>query len=195
MIESLRTKRDLGHGGPDLRAAIWDILKRPEMTAIGMMVLVAGYLSLANTTFRSIENVVWVLHSLSVVAIASMGMLLLFILGVIDLSCGAQMGMAAVVTGAVARRYAGSPAWLVLAAALSAGALFGLGNYVLCGRLKLNPFIATLAMGYVGRGLGGVVAGKVILPVVTSRFTQATTSVPRATSFASPSLCWRKMMV
>ncbi len=148
------------------RARLSRLIRRPEMTAAVMLALVAGSLSVLNGTFRTFDNVVWVLHSFSVTGIAAMGILLLIITGVVDLSCGAQMGVAAAITASVIRRYPGTPDPVILGAALTTGVTFGLFNSIMCTKLKLNPFIATLATSYVGRGMSGVFATTVILPAV-----------------------------
>ncbi len=82
-------------------------------------------------------------------AIAAAGTLVL-VAGGLDLSVGAIYGLATVVSGEVAEHHS---AWIAITIALLVGLGVGLVNGMIVAYLKINPFIATLAMSFV---IGGV---------------------------------------
>jgi ribose transport system permease protein len=82
-------------------------------------------------------------------AIAAAGTLVL-VAGGLDLSVGAIYGLATVVSGEIAEHHS---AWFAITVALLVGLGVGLVNGMIVAYLKINPFIATLAMSFV---IGGV---------------------------------------
>lgn len=141
-----------------LGAVLWALVTRPESTAVMLLILLAAFLGLRTNSFLTYENIVWVAHSFAFVAIAGMGILLVISSGNIDLSVGAQMGLAAEVAGWIVYHRPGTPDAFVFLAAIGSGMAFGLVNSVLVVKAKLNPFIATLATGYIGRGMVVIVS-------------------------------------
>jgi ribose transport system permease protein len=126
---------------------------RPEIAAAILLGAMSVTLLVATPTFASQENLIWICYSFSVIAIATIGLLLVFAAGDIDFSIGAEIGLAAVIAGRIAYFHPGTPDVVIFLAALASGLGFGLVNGVLVAKLKFNPFIATLATGYIGRGL------------------------------------------
>ena len=110
-------------------------------------------------TFLSLGNLRVLLHEGTVPAIVGLGMLLVLITGGIDLSVGAVVALVTVVTMRVyTSLYAGwgsGPATGLFAAATGVlvGGICGLTNGLLVTRLKLPPFVATLGMFGIARGL------------------------------------------
>ena len=94
-------------------------------------------------------------------AIVALGMLLVILNGGIDLSVGSIVGF----TAAVGRNlFRGVPVpgtdvtmfpslWVIIVVSLAVGMLVGWVNGLLIARLNLAPFIVTLGMLYVARGL------------------------------------------
>lgn len=119
-------------------------------------------------TLLSVGNLQVLLHEGTVPAVVGLGMLLVLIGGGIDLSVGAVAALVTVVTMRVyAGLYAGSgPATaglLGVIAGVMAGGLCGLANGLLVTRLKLPPFVATLGMLGIARGLAVWLAGRTTL--------------------------------
>ena len=81
-----------------------------------------------------------------------MGMTCVLLTGGIDLSVGSAMFLVAVIAGKLA--IAGYSLWLVLPLVLLVGVFWGWLNAVFIVRLRVLAFMVTLAMLYVGRGLG-----------------------------------------
>jgi ribose/xylose/arabinose/galactoside ABC-type transport system permease subunit len=139
-------------------------------------------------SFFSAENVQVLLHKNSIPAVAALGMLLIVISGGIDLSVGSVVALVTVVTMQTYRLVyngpeyvfpAGIVSWLsdaglawrgtasVWRASLAAvpagvlvGGLCGLGNGLVVTRLKVAPFVATLGMLSIARGLAVWLAGR-----------------------------------
>ena len=126
---------------------------RPEIAATILLAVMSAFLFFATPTFATRENIIWVCYSFSVIAIATIGMLLVFAAGDIDFSIGAEIGLAAVIAGRIVYFHRDTPDILVFLAALASGLSFGLANGLLVAKLKFNPFIATLATSFIGRGL------------------------------------------
>jgi len=128
---------------------------RAREAALALMVLaVSGLLALAEPRFLNASNLVSVgtgmIYDLPVAA----GMTLVLVLGGIDLSVGAIIGLTSVVT-AMYLRSGGSVVLAVpiaLAAAGGAGALNGL----LVARFKIAPFLVTLGTMSIARGTATV---------------------------------------
>lgn len=138
--------------------------------------------------FFSRSNLQVLFHRNSVPAVAALGMLVVILSGGIDLSVGSVVAFVTVVTMQTYRLvYNGPeatfPAWLaadlerrglvwagsasIWAASLTAvpvgvvaGTLCGLANGLIITRLKVSPFVATLGMLSVARGLAIWLAGR-----------------------------------
>src|SRR5262245_13331846 len=110
-------------------------------------------------TFLSVGNLEVLLHENTATAIVGLGMLLVLISGGIDLSVGATVALVTVVTmrvyTALHAQFGTSPGASLpaVAAGVLVGGLVGLANGLLVTRLKLPPFVATLGMFGVARGL------------------------------------------
>ena len=123
----------------------------------GLMVLVAGF-SLASPSFLRTDNIISILQATSVNGVLAVGVTLIIITGGIDLSIGTLMTFCAVVAGVVLT-WMGAPLPLGVLAAIATGALVGLVSGTLVARAKIPPFIATLGMMLVLKGLSLIVTG------------------------------------
>lgn len=103
-------------------------------------------------TFRSTAN------QTVIVGIAAMGMTMVIISGGIDLSVGSVIALASVMTAWCLKR--GCDPWVAVLAGVLIGALAGLANAGMITRLKVVPFIATLGMWGIGRGLAKGIANQ-----------------------------------
>jgi ribose transport system permease protein len=100
----------------------------------------------------------------------ALGQTLVVISGGIDLSVGFTMGLSAVVFSEILNRSTGvlwDPLALVVAAvvALLASAVPGLINGLLISKLRVPPFIGTLGMYGVARGVAYLLAGGATVPI------------------------------
>lgn len=123
---------------------------------LGLVVLVI-VLSVLSPFFLTVNNTFNVLQQISVLAILALGSTAVIISGGIDLSVGAVLGLAGVVTGWTFQQ-AGMPMGVAIATGLGVGAGVGLVNGIMITVGRLPPFIATLATLSMARGLALVVS-------------------------------------
>jgi ribose transport system permease protein len=115
-------------------------------------------LSLTTDTFLTVRNILNILDQVTVLGIMAIGMTLVILIGGIDLSVGSVLALAGMVFGAVAHPdYLGMPVAIGIAAALLVAAACGLVSGLLVTIAQLPPFIATLAMMSVARGLANMI--------------------------------------
>jgi ribose transport system permease protein len=109
--------------------------------------------------FLSLRNLQVLVHGETLTAVAALGMLLVIISGGIDLSTGPVVALVTVATMQVYRLLygpTGSPvtaSLVAVPAGVGVGGLCGLVNGLLITRLRVAPFVATLGMASVARGL------------------------------------------
>jgi len=83
--------------------------------------------------------------------VMAVGMSFVLLVAGVDLSVGATMYVAAVLLGLY---FTALPPWLCLLIAIAIGLVFGTINAFFVVKLRVAPFIVTLATLYVGRGVG-----------------------------------------
>src|SRR6516162_10935049 len=128
--------------------------------AVAFAVLVVVIWILA-PVFMTPRNLLNISKNLSFIALMSLGETLVIISGGIDLAVGSVCALSAVVTMMLMRLLSATPATQVpgatiaLAAllALALAALIGLVNGLLIARVRLSPFVTTLGMLSVARGM------------------------------------------
>jgi ribose transport system permease protein len=122
-----------------------------------LIVLVIGF-SLASPRFFQIDNIMSILQATSVNGVLAVGVTMIIITGGIDLSIGTLMTFCAVMTGVV-RTWMGAPLLVGVATGMATGALCGLISGTLVAKAKIPPFIATLGMMLVLKGMSLIVTG------------------------------------
>lgn len=123
--------------------------------------LLAVYLlfsALAPATFTGGVNLATMLRQTAVVALASLGMTFVILLGGIDLSIGSAVALTSVVVARALQSGAGVAAAVALG--VLATACTGWVNGVLAARGKITPFIVTLGSMSVLRGVAKGLAGE-----------------------------------
>jgi len=123
----------------------------------GLIALVVVF-SLASPNFMQTQNVLAILQATSVNGVLAIAATLVIITGGIDLSVGTLMTFCAVITGVVLTNL-GMPLPLGILASILAGAFCGLISGVIIAKLKVPPFIATLGMMLILKGLSLVISG------------------------------------
>jgi ribose/xylose/arabinose/galactoside ABC-type transport system permease subunit len=101
--------------------------------------------------FLQFSNLVNILRQASINGIVSIGMTLVILIGGIDLSVGSILALSAVIGADLVK--SGLPTMLALPAALLVGTSLGAVNGIIITRGRIPPFIATLGMLTVARGL------------------------------------------
>ena len=109
------------------------------------------FFSIVAKNFFTARSVLSLLLQTSAVTIMGIGVTFTIITGGIDLSIGSVIALSGTVAVMVA--IAGVPIWLSMIIGLLVGVVCGLINGLMITRLKLPPFIATLGMMMVARGV------------------------------------------
>ena len=140
----------------------------------GLIVLMVVF-SLASPNFLQTSNIISILQATSVNGVLAVAATLVIITGGIDLSVGTLMTFCAVIAGVVLTFW-GMPLPLGVIAAILAGAVVGTVSGTFIAKLKIPPFIATLGMMLILKGLSLVISGtKPIYFNATPGFTQIST--------------------
>jgi ribose transport system permease protein len=113
---------------------------------VALLILLA-VLGIASPNFFRPTNFANILAQWAPIGIMSVGTTYVILAGGFDLSVAAGYAFCAVVAAALAQ--AGVPASLAFLAAIISGIVIGLVNAALVVALKINPFVATLASGFV----------------------------------------------
>lgn len=134
---------------------------------LGILLIV---FSIGSPVFFTPVNLQNILANMVLLTIVAFGQTFVIITGGIDLSAGWVMGMVTVISAIVMNRFAPeTPLWLVVAGGtavgLAAAWIAGLVNGLLIARLNVPPFIATLGMFGIARGVGFLVSGGMPVPV------------------------------
>lgn len=117
-----------------------------------IMLVVAGFLS---ERFYSADNITNVLRQSVPLGLATLGMLFVILTGGIDLSVGAIMALVSVV---VALMIPDIGLWPALAVGIIMATIIGAFAGILVTWFNIAPFIATLAMMTIARGLGLIIS-------------------------------------
>lgn len=138
--------------------------------AIGLVALMI-YFTLTATNFLTINNLLNIALQTSIIAVVAVGQTFVITGGGIDLSVGSVVAISSVVCATMLK--GGSPIWLSVLLALGVGTFCGLINGLIIAYGKIAPFICSMGMMSIVRGVvylitdGVPVAG---LPRGFSRF-------------------------
>ena len=120
------------------------------------LILLCAVLSLATDSFLSVRNFLNILDQITVLGIMAVGMTFVILIAGIDLSVGSVVALSMMVLGYL-NVEAGYPMYVAISGALMASALVGIVAGLLITEFKVPPFIATLAMMSIARGLANMI--------------------------------------
>ena len=153
------TSTNGGAAAPDTAAAppakvrvktLGDIAGR-ESGALIVLLIAVGALTLASPEFLTGNNLANLARQVAIFGILAIGQLFVILTGGIDLSVGSILGLAGAVTAQLL--VAGVPIVPSILLGVVVGGVLGLANGLLVTRFKLPPFIATLGMLGIARGI------------------------------------------
>ncbi len=139
-----------------IRSGIWVALLLEIVFLVALTTRIGGE-PYFQSTFLNYSNISQVLRAVSFIAIMAVGQAVVIISGGIDLSSGSVLGLSGVVTALALSNE--MPVFLAILVGLSSGVAGGAGNGLLITKAKLPPFIATLGMLSVARGLAYAITG------------------------------------
>jgi len=145
---------------------------------LGLALVIAAFAILSDdpARFLSLANMRTVFAQTVIVALGAIGMTIIIVSGGIDLSVGSVVALASVVTATVLRAH-GSP-WLALFAGVAVGGLVGFANGLAITTLRVVPFIATLGMLGVARGIAKWVADQQTVNVSPTWLNELAVTIP-----------------
>src|SRR5437868_5982618 len=123
-----------------------------RVLAFGALIVLFVIFSLASPNFLQFDNLIGILLATSVNGVLALGVTFVVITGGIDLSVGTVMTLAAVMTGVVVTNWH-LPVGLGILAGFATGGLAGLVSGTVISRMRVPPFIATLGMLNIAKGL------------------------------------------
>ena len=129
-----------------------------KLLAFASLVVLLVVFSLASPQFLQVTNMMSILQATSVNGVLAVAATLVIITGGIDLSVGTMMTFCAVMAGVVLT-WLGMPLPVGVLAAILTGAFCGLCSGTFVAKMKIPPFIATLGMMLILKGLSLVVSG------------------------------------
>ena len=128
------------------------LARRPEIGILIVILALIIYMSLRFERFLSIDNLMNIARNYSDIGIGAVGITLVLLIGGIDLSVASVMALGGLVAS-IAMVWWGLPIPVAILLGIGAGVVIGLINGFLIQRLRLAPFIATLGMLGVARGI------------------------------------------
>lgn len=133
--------------------SIWSrIFRTREIGVLAALFVLCMVMSFASPYFMKTQNLFNVLRGMSTIGIMAIGMTMVIVSGGIDLSVGSLAAVSAMLTARL-MTYHNVPPWISFVCGMLMGLLLGTVNGTIITRLKVNPFITTLGMMSVARGL------------------------------------------
>ena len=146
----------------------YKLKSNPVVWILMVAVLMAIVLSFMSPFFMTVGNMTNLSKQVSIVAILAAGQAVVIISGGIDLSVGSVLALSAVVIGTLIQMDV-DPLMAMIAGILT-GTAAGWVNGMVITRGNIPPFIATLGMLGIARGLALVITGGVSHPVLSPMF-------------------------
>jgi D-xylose transport system permease protein len=141
---------------------------KTNATLIALVVLAVA-LAAIDPTFHTARNLSNVARQVTIVGIVGIGMTMVILIAGIDLSVGSVVGVAAVVV-TLLMQY-GLASWIAVPLTLVAvGGLIGVWNGFWIAHYNIPPFIITLGMLTIGRGVALSLSGGSSVPVADPSF-------------------------
>jgi ribose transport system permease protein len=127
------------------------------LVSLGLLVLFFSVAaSLKGASFLSLQNIQTMTTQMVIISLGAVGMTLVIISRGIDLSVGSVIALSMVVTAWCIE--AGHALWVAAACGILTGGLAGLANGTMVTAFRIVPFIATLGMMGMARGLAKLIA-------------------------------------
>ena len=128
---------------------VWKIVSKQKavIAILGLMLMMLFF----DTTFYTMYNWLDMLRSTAILEIVAFGVTVAVICGGCDLSVGGTLCLGGII--AVMMVNSGQPIWLAFLLALLSGLAVGIVNGFLVVHQKTEPFIITLGMGMLLKGI------------------------------------------
>ena len=144
-------RREGASAGSGRASGLRGILRNQAISMLAILIIMWVVLAILSPYFFTVDNLFEITLQTAVIAMIGAGMTFVIISGGIDLSVGSVFACSAVLGGLVFTSTRSLT--LALLATAVAGALFGAANGLLLTILRVPPFIGTLGMMGIARGL------------------------------------------
>lgn len=131
------------------------IFGQRETSVFLIILLVVVVVSFVNPKFLQVSNMKSIANSVASDGLLAIGLTLALVLGGIELSVGGVAAMSCVIVGDLAIK--GVNIWVACLVAVLAGVLVGLFNGFMISKVGLPPFIVTLSMMNLSRGIAYII--------------------------------------
>lgn len=159
---------------------------------LALLLVYGVFVCIAPPSFRSTRTLEMIAKHTTIVGMAALGMTLVIISGGIDLSVGSIVALATAVIAKLLQDYGAGPVAAALGGVI-AGALVGLVSGALITSLRVVPFIVTLGMMLVARGVAKLIGQEQKIDVDTDKLRwldELMASVPRGSWQLLPLGVW-----
>lgn len=124
---------------------------------IAMLIIIVVFSVLTGYKYFTLNNIINILISSSIVGLVTIGECYLLIVGQVDLSPGSVSAFSGVLISLMLTK--GIPLYLAIVLVLACGLCIGYFNSLLVNKLKFEAFIATLASMSIFRGFAYIICG------------------------------------
>ncbi|WP_373231430.1 ABC transporter permease [Cohnella sp.] len=129
-----------------------------QLLASASLIAMVLVFTFSSDNFFRFDNIIGILLSTAVIGVLALGSTFVIITGGIDLAVGTVMTFSSVMTGVIITFW-GLPIPFGIVGGVLTGALCGTISGLAVAKMKIPPFIATLAMMMITKGLSLVVSG------------------------------------
>ncbi len=150
------------------RSFVMRLLRAREFTLVSMIIIVGVALQLITGRFFTVPNLNAITLGFATSAIIVVGMTAALVSGGFDLSVGSVFAMGGVITATALRADISIPIAMLLG--VGSGAVAGLINGLLITKVEINPFITTLGMMGIARGISLAITGGTTIAGLPSEF-------------------------
>jgi len=134
------------------RRSIFQSSAAQKLLAFAALIVIFLVFTFLSPYFATPENIVGILLATAVNGVLALGVTFIIITAGIDLSVGTVMTLSAVMTGLAITIY-GLPMPVGIVVGILTGTPAGLVNGLVISRMRIPPFIASLGMIMIARGL------------------------------------------
>ncbi|TXK76772.1 ABC transporter permease [Paenibacillus sp. N3.4] len=129
-----------------------------KLLAFASLIMLVAIFSLGSSNFFQFDNIVAIMLSTAVIGVLALGSTFVIITSGIDLAVGTVMTFSSVMAGVMITTWH-LPMPFGIIGGIATGAICGCMSGLLVAKMKIPPFIATLAMMMVTKGLSLVISG------------------------------------
>jgi ribose/xylose/arabinose/galactoside ABC-type transport system permease subunit len=133
-----------------------NFIRDPKFIMLVFFIVLNVFFSLTSAAFFQLDNYFNMLKQAAMILITASAATILMMTGNFDLSTGSNLAFASVIYAVLAQM--GMPLLQAAAITVMCGLIIGIVNGLLVSKMNFPPFIATLGMMYISRGVALIIA-------------------------------------